>query len=112
MPVDLTVFTGDNEFYINDHGKFWKYDFTVLELKLIIEYNGVHVHPKVSSPETWRHAFTKQTKQEVLLQNNIKRNAAINKGFFVIEVWSDEDITEQQDQVMRLILTKHEEMNK
>lgn len=112
IPVDLTVFTGDNEFYINDHGKFWKYDFTVLELKLIIEYNGIHVHPKISSPDTWRHAFTKQSKHEVLLHDLSKRNAAINRGFTVIDVWSDDDFNEQQNYVLQLILTKYEELNK
>lgn len=109
IPVDLTIFTGDNEYYINDHGKFWKYDFTVLELKIIVEYNGTHVHPKRDSPDNWKHAFNKKSKQEVLLLNDIKRQAAVNKGFTVIDVWNDENLIEKQEYILQMILTKHKE---
>lgn len=110
IPVGLTVFTGDNEYYINSDGKFWKYDFTILELNLIIEYNGIHVHPKIDSPETWRHVFTKQSKQERLLHDSTKLNAAIKRGFSVIDVWSDDDLALKQQYLLDLIETKHKEI--
>jgi hypothetical protein len=99
----FTIYTGDNEYYINDAGKFWKYDFTIVELNLIVEYNGEHVHPRDDSPDEWRHAYTKQTKQEVLQHDVNKRMSAISRGFDVLYVWHGKNKHEQLEQLITIV---------
>lgn len=88
---------GDTEYYINTGSKFWKYDFCIPELQLIVEYNGIHVHPRDDFDDTWTHAFTKETKTERMMHDQSKHAAAVAKGFTVLYVWSDRDITQQRD---------------
>lgn len=95
----FVVHIGATEYYINYNSKFWKYDFCIPELKLIIEYNGTHVHPRSDFDDNWTHAFTRETKTERMTHDLMKHNAAVAKGFEVLYVWSDRDITQQQDMV-------------
>lgn len=104
--VDLTNYTiyrGQAEYYINDDGKFWKYDFTIKELKLIVEYNGTHVHPKPDSLSDWKHVFTKETKNECMKKENAKRLAAEKRGFKVEYVWSDDSHNDSVTKIVEVI---------
>lgn len=100
---NLVCYWGEREYFINQSGKFWLYDFCIPSLHLIVEYNGTHVHPRDSDPDTWRHCFTKESKQDRLQYDKRKHEAATDRGFTVLYVWSDEDMQQQQVVVMSKI---------
>lgn len=84
------------EFFIKeDAASIFFYDFVLHQERLIVEYNGTHVHPSpnMSADErsAWRHAYSKKTADEVDEYTNKKKAAAKLKGFRLIEVWSDDD---------------------
>lgn len=103
LPQNLTYLYGNKEYFINHKGKFWKYDFTILELKIIIEYNGIHVHPRDDFDERWIHPFTKETKQQRLAHDKQKHDAAVANGFTVLYVWNDMDLRSQQQHIVNVI---------
>ena len=74
--------------------RFYSYDFTIIELGLIFEYNGEHVHPNPNmskeSWEKWRHHFTKKTADEVMVEYNRKIKLAEQQGFKVVQLWSSD----------------------
>lgn len=81
------------EYFINDKEGIHFYDFLIKPLKLIIEYNGEHVHPNKdklteSQWNEWKHAFSKESANDVYKRSQIKYNKARQRGFVVIEVWS------------------------
>lgn len=110
IPKELIVYTDDCEYFIRDsEGNFWKYDFTIPDLNIIIEFNGHHVHPKISSPDNWVHAFTKQSKMEVLAHDGKKQKAASERGFDVFYVWNDEDLQQKAVECVEIITNKYRE---
>lgn len=73
---------------------FYYYDLTVIPIKLIIEYNGVIWHPRVSiigqdNFDKWRHPFKRAiTAKEIQDKDLDKIECAKNNGFDIIELWS------------------------
>lgn len=98
-----------NEYSLNFENMFFRYDFTLLEPKLIFEYQGSHVHPNPNwSKEkwnNWRHCFNKKTADEIQLKYNKKIQAAEAAGFQVIQLW-DEDGFEKNKQIISSYLGK------
>lgn len=93
------LFNNENnvkEYFIWDKEleRFYSYDFTIIELGLIFEYNGEHVHPNPNmskeSWEKWRHHFTKKTADEVMVEYNRKIKLAEQQGFKVVQLWSSD----------------------
>ena len=75
------------------------YDFSILPLKLIFEYNGSHVHPSKKLTESewneWTNPFTGQSADEKYSQDRNKILFAEKQGFSVVEIWdymSDDEI--------------------
>jgi len=74
---------------INDKSKFYFYDFTIPQLNLIFEYNGVAWHPRGSKEE---FISPISDKYDYLKQYDIQKiKSAENQNFKVIILWSDED---------------------
>ena len=89
-----------NEYWIND-GKFYRYDFTVKSLNVIIEYNGIAFHPKPGDID-WVSPFGSSYKEVTLHEEN-KMNAAISKGFSYNIVWSDDNLDKKLEEMYTLI---------
>jgi hypothetical protein len=85
-----------HEFGIWADSKLYCYDFTISDLKLIFEYNGLHVHPRKEQLKDkwseWRHFYTKETADEVQSKYDKKLQAAYDKGFKVILLWDNDKI--------------------
>lgn len=83
------------EYKIEDNEKLHSYDYTILPLKLIFEYNGHHVHPSAEKLgekwNEWKSPWTKETADEVRLKDLRKIEAAQNAGFTVVVIWDFED---------------------
>ena len=79
--------------FVNKSPRF--YDFTIEELKFIIEYNGEHVHPnpkwKDCDTEKWNNWFNvknKKTSEECYMYQKNKTKLANDNGYEVFEIWS------------------------
>lgn len=88
---DIYVGHGDKtEYFLRSGESIYFYDFTIRSKRIIIEYNGIFWHPKnLTTNFTLPHkrfdvseAFNKQNK---------KISLARDRGFNVLEIWSDEE---------------------
>lgn len=77
---DVYLGVGDKKEYFicTDNGVFF-YDFTIKSKKIIIEYDD------------WRNPFTNESASENIEKYKIKKDAAYEKDFVLLEIWSDED---------------------
>jgi hypothetical protein len=83
----------NKEWYISIPKAIYFYDFTIIDLKLIIEFNGEHVHPrkdKLTEEQflNWKHAFTKVSGVETYEKDQNKMYAATNLGYNILILWS------------------------
>jgi very-short-patch-repair endonuclease len=89
-------FEDKSEFCINIGSKTYFYDFCIRSKKLIIEFHGIGFHANPdwdkSKLNEWRSAFTGETSNVNIHKTLVKNNAAIRRGFKVLEIWSDNDI--------------------
>jgi len=98
---------GENEYmikYKNKKSKFgyrkFYYDFTDIDNKIIIEYNGIRWHPnsqKMTNEDfkNWKHPFNKDIiPHDIEKKDKLKKETAIKNGFIVLVVW-DIDGTEK-----------------
>lgn len=81
------------EFWLRDESKIYFYDFVIKPLKLIIEYNGEHVHPNTNvlsaeQLQEWKHAYSEESADEVLARELKKESTAKENGYTIIHVWS------------------------
>lgn len=103
-------YDGYNEWFIwdNDSNEQRRYDFTLREAKLIIEYNGETFHPNKntlteSEWNVWVSPFTKETADEVYCKDREKIRIAIENGFKVLELWSSASVEENIKIAQRFI---------
>lgn len=84
LNLDLTYLYADFEYFIYCNNKIFWYDFTIPELKIIIEYNGIIFHPR--NKDTWV-----STVEESINKDRNKYDVATSKGFTVLYVWENEE---------------------
>jgi very-short-patch-repair endonuclease len=105
---DLKLFYGWNinkEFFIRNSTNIYFYDFTILGLKIIIEYNGVRFHAK-EGDINWKSPFG-VTYEQSLEKDKIKNKLVEDNGFELIIVWSDSNLNVEQQNIMRKIDEKY-----
>ena len=81
------------EFVLNDNNGFYRYDFTDLKNKRIIEYNGddYHGNPNKYKANDYPNPFRKDlTAKDIWNKDNQKTLIANNNGFEVFVVWDSE----------------------
>lgn len=92
-----------------DNIHFYNYDFTLIEPKLIFEYQGSHIHPNPNwSKEKWnkwKHCFSGKIADEIFNEYNKKIQTAEAAGFQIIQLW-DEDGFEKNYQIISSYLDK------
>ena len=95
------------EFKIEKGEKLYSYDYTILPLKLIFEFNGSHVHPSKEKLgeawNTWKNAWTGEDADTKYAQDQYKIKIAEKEGFTVIEIWDYEDRNESLNKCLRLV---------
>ena len=95
------------EFKIEKGEKLYSYDYTILSLKLIFEFNGSHVHPSKEklgeSWNNWKNAWTGENADTKYAQDQYKIKIAEKEGFTVIEIWDYEDRNESLNKCLRLV---------
>lgn len=102
---DIKCRYGLDEFGVYDkvHGRYYKYDFCLLEQKKIIEFNGTYWHadPRYySSEEVICYPMGVEKKAcDVWLADDIKHQCAKRNGFDVFVVW-ESDYIENAERVL------------
>jgi len=75
---------------------FYSYDFCIPSKKLIIEFQGEHVHPNPKMPKhewvKWVHCWSKKTADECRQEDMKKIHLAESKGFKIIEVFESDGV--------------------
>jgi hypothetical protein len=76
---------------------FYSYDFYIPSKKLIIEYNGEHIHPNPEMSKenwnNWKHCWTQKSADECRELDQIKLDVAREKGYKVVEVFERSKIS-------------------
>lgn len=96
----IEYYVGDenhNEWFIAKGADyFYSYDFCIPSMKIIIEYNGEHIHPNPNMSKAnwqkWKHCWTKESADVCRAKDQYKIDIAKEKGFNVIEVFESEEI--------------------
>ncbi len=91
-PYNFNILYGNNEKFIKTkENKAYKYDFTIIDLKLIFEFNGDYWH---CNPDVWEssmiHRVKGKTAAEIWKYDNEKILAAKNNGYDVYTIWESE----------------------
>lgn len=99
--------TGSSEWFLRHESGIYWFDFTIPKLKIMVEFNGEHVHPNINlsneEKKQWKHAFSKKSFNEVLVNENRKIDTAKNMGFDVLIVWSKSNLTDELKRVLEAI---------
>lgn len=95
--------TKNQEYFIKEKNKFFQYDYTDLERKKIIEYNGdmYHANPKIYESKDTPHPFRKWlTSKDIWEYDEEKINAAKENGFKVLVIW-DSDYRKNPEKILQ-----------
>ena len=91
---DFRYATNNGEFKIKkENGGFYFYDFSDVENKLIIEYNGdmYHANPEKYKADDFPHPFRKNIKaSEIWEKDRLKIDIAECLGFKILIIWDSE----------------------
>lgn len=88
---------GNSEWFLaSGTDYFYSYDFCIPSKKLIIEYNGEHIHPNPKMDEKrwseWRHCWTNKTAKECRAEDLKKIGVAKKLGYNVIEIFESDNV--------------------
>jgi len=99
-----------NEYFLYDRNnkKYYFYDFTLRNKKIIIEYHGESFHPRKdklteSEWENWKLPFTNESADSKYNFDQKKNKFAETQGFKVIEIWSSDTYEESLKKIVKLI---------
>lgn len=95
-----------HEWFLRYDTGIYFYDFCIPRAKIIVEYNGSHVHPDPRLPNdkqnTWIHAFSGECFEERRNKDLHKERVALDAGFVVFYIW-DTDSAETIENTMEKI---------
>lgn len=115
---DITIYLGiegNNEYFLRNGKTIYFYDFTIPELKIIVEYNGSKFHPNVqhlteAELKSWKSLFSNESAELVLAKDEAKRKVAEHNGYTVITVWDTDNINESIEKINNLIKERLDEI--
>ena len=85
--------TKNKEFHLTNNHGYYLYDFTDINNKKIIEYNGdlFHANPKLYEENDTPHPFRKNIlAKDLWLKDYMKIKTANDEGFDVLTIWDSE----------------------
>ena len=100
----------NKEYFLKSGDNIFFYDLTIPSLNKIVEYNGVAFHPRKSWDrikwDNWLMPFKNLSADEKYLLDCNKNNVAKNNGFDLLEVWSDDLVSDIRDQIIAFLNLK------
>ena len=105
--------TDNVEYFLRNEETIFFYDFTIPQLKLIVEYNGSVWHPNkelLTSTQLleWKNVYTNAPASVVLAIDEAKRKLAESNGYTVIVIWDTDDVTNSIKKIENIIEGKYE----
>lgn len=99
---------GNNEYFLRDGNSILFYDFTIPEIKLIVEYNGSKFHPNknlLTEEElaNWKSLFSNEDAGTVIAKDIAKKKIAEHHGYTLLTVWDTDNIENSIKQIENLI---------
>jgi hypothetical protein len=96
------------EYFLRADKTLFFYDFTIPELKLIVEFNGSAWHPNTAllSPtqlQEWTGIFTETTADAILAKDYAKKKVAESYGYTVIVIWDTDEVSESINKIEKII---------
>lgn len=109
--------SGSKEFNLwseeNNRGYF--YDFTILPISIIIEYNGIHVHPNPFWPKEkwlkWKNIYNGKDADVSIEYDLSKKQTALDNGFEYFTYYSDQSLDKLQE-IFNKCIEKYKNENK
>jgi len=103
--IDYFVGVENNkEYFLKDNSNIFFFDLTIPALNKIVEYNGVAFHPRKSWDklkwDNWIMPFKNLSSEEKYKYDCYKNQVARNNGFEVLEVWSEDLVSEIRNQIL------------
>lgn len=91
------------EYFLKKEKKIFFYDCCFVDLKIMIEYQGIAYHPK-SLQDNWRPPFKNMgSKEQCWEKDRLKESLAKSKGFDIFYIWSDSVDTDLQNIVKNIL---------
>jgi hypothetical protein len=78
--------SGSKEYKLVTENYLFFYDFTIKNLKIIIEFHGVGFHARSPSD-----ILIREKAEDVIARDKRKELVAIENGFEIFTIWSDEN---------------------
>lgn len=101
-------YKNSKEYFINNNGQFYLYDFTIRNKKLIIEYNGstFHANPSLSENDLkkWSNPFSDENYLINIKRFNEKIKIAESNGFKTLVLWDTDSIGDNIKKCKNFIL--------
>jgi len=101
---------------INSNGGLYFYDFTVPKINLVIEYHGIKFHPNENdiniNRDTWKSLYSGESFYEKLEYDKNKKDFIINKGYTYLEVFSDGNLIDMKQNIIKIIEQKLKNVEK
>ena len=96
-----------NEYFIKSENIYF-YDFVIRSKKIIIEFNGIafHAKPEQLNKNEWFNPFTKENAKDNIEKSKLKYKVAEDKGFVVLEIWSDLNHLDNLELCKKFIIDK------
>lgn len=94
------IYFGDKEYgiYDKENNKYFKYDYTDIQKKIIIEFNGEKFHPKTKFDENFKNPYEPQlTSEEIWKKDQQKKECAIKNGFTIYYIWENDYLKNKQE---------------
>lgn len=88
---------GNNEYFLRDGNSILFYDFTIPEIKLMVEYNGSKFHPNIdmlteSDIRSWKSLFSGEDASTIIAKDIVKKKIAEHHGYKLITIWDTDDV--------------------
>jgi len=101
---NYSILEGKNEKFIHNGTQAFKYDFTILESKKIIEFNGDywHCNPSIYKEDHY-HNLKKMTAREIWNFDKIKHQAAIQHGYKVLVIWEKDYVLDPEKEINKCL---------
>jgi hypothetical protein len=113
IPDSLIYFGHSNkeEYFLSDNKNIFFYDFTILNLNIIIEYNGEKFHPNpnwdIDKKNEWKCLFSNLSYVEKYNFDEYKNKIAIERGFDIYSIYSSDDKEQFINRVKKIIEEKN-----
>lgn len=99
-----SILEGKNEKFIHDGTQAYKYDFTIKEIKKIIEFNGDYWHCNPNKYEDdYYHSVKQKLASDLWEYDTYKRELAESHGYSVLVIWESDYKQDPEGEIQKCL---------